>query len=87
MWAGAGETAVRGEVWGKLRGESSHGSTRPCCPVGSPPRRLSPAAVCRAQCCVVRNSNMKFTRLTNDEVETQLTALAERDDDLLASDK
>ena len=39
------------------------------------------------QCCVVRNSNLKFTRLTNDEVETQLTALAERDDDLLASDK
>ena len=44
-------------------------------------------SVCRAQCCVVRNSNMKFTRLTNDEVETQLTALAERDDDLLATDK
>jgi 20S proteasome subunit alpha 1 len=39
------------------------------------------------ECCVVRNSNLKFTRLTNDEVETQLTALAERDDDLLASDK
>merc|ERR1719460_1496548 len=37
--------------------------------------------------CVVRNSNLKFTRLTNDEVETQLTALAERDDDLLATDK
>jgi hypothetical protein len=36
---------------------------------------------------VVRNSNLKFTRLTNDEVETQLTALAERDDDLLATDK
>merc|ERR1712129_551891 len=39
------------------------------------------------ECCVVRNSNMKFTRLTNDEVKTQLTALAERDDVLLASDK
>merc|ERR1719224_171911 len=33
------------------------------------------------EACVVRNSNLKFTRLTNDEVEAQLTALAERDDD------
>jgi len=33
---------------------------------------------------VVRNSNLKFTRLTADEIETQLTALAERDDDLVS---
>ena len=37
-----------------------------------------------AQACVVRNSNLKFTRLTADEIETQLTALAERDDDLVS---
>jgi len=30
---------------------------------------------------VVRNSALKFTRLTNDEIEGHLTALAERDDD------
>lgn len=34
------------------------------------------------EACVVRNDNLKFTRLTNDEVEAQLTALAERDDDI-----
>jgi hypothetical protein len=33
---------------------------------------------------VVHNSNLKFTRLTADEIETQLTALAERDDDLVS---
>ena len=38
------------------------------------------------QACVVRNDNLKFTRLTNDEVEAQLTALAERDDDIGAKD-
>ena len=31
---------------------------------------------------VVRNEALNFTRLTNDEVEAQLTALAEREDDL-----
>jgi len=31
---------------------------------------------------VVRNDNLKFTKLTTDEIEAQLTALAERDDDL-----
>jgi len=31
---------------------------------------------------VVRGEALKFTRLTNDEIEAQLTALAERDDDL-----
>jgi hypothetical protein len=30
----------------------------------------------------VRNDNLKFTKLTTDEIEAQLTALAERDDDL-----
>lgn len=34
------------------------------------------------EACVVRSEALKFTRLTNDEVEAQLTALAERDDDL-----
>jgi hypothetical protein len=34
----------------------------------------------------VRNDNLKFTRLTNDEVEAQLTALAERDDDVAVRD-
>ncbi len=34
------------------------------------------------EACVVRADALKFTRLTNDEVEAQLTALAERDDDL-----
>merc|ERR1719326_1354114 len=33
------------------------------------------------EACVVRADALKFTRLTNDEIETQLTALAERDDD------
>merc|ERR1712054_140739 len=28
------------------------------------------------EACVVRNENLKFTRLTNEEIETQLTALA-----------
>merc|ERR1712216_428423 len=37
--------------------------------------------------CVVRNTNLKFTALNEEEIETQLTALAERDDDLLATDK
>ena len=32
------------------------------------------------EACVVRNEQLKFTRLTSDEVEAQLTALAERDD-------
>eukprot|EP00310_Coccolithus_braarudii_P012812 CAMPEP_0183340604 /NCGR_PEP_ID=MMETSP0164_2-20130417/7102_1 /TAXON_ID=221442 /ORGANISM="Coccolithus pelagicus ssp braarudi, Strain PLY182g" /LENGTH=258 /DNA_ID=CAMNT_0025510773 /DNA_START=8 /DNA_END=784 /DNA_ORIENTATION=- len=36
------------------------------------------------EACVVRNDNLKFTRLTADEVEAQLTALAERDDDIVA---
>ena len=34
------------------------------------------------EACVVRNEALNFTRLTNDEIEVQLTALAERDDDL-----
>jgi len=36
------------------------------------------------QACVVRNDNLKFTRLTSEEIESQLTALAERDDDLVS---
>ena len=32
--------------------------------------------------CVVRADNTKFTKLTNDEIEAHLTALAERDDAL-----
>jgi 20S proteasome subunit alpha 1 len=35
---------------------------------------------------VVRADALKFTRLTNDEVEAHLTALAERDDDVAARD-
>merc|ERR1719230_2221512 len=38
------------------------------------------------EACVVRNDALKFTRLTNDEVEAQLTALAERDDDVAVRD-
>merc|ERR1712216_617126 len=33
------------------------------------------------EACVVRNDALKFTKLSNDEVEAHLTALAERDDD------
>jgi len=36
------------------------------------------------EACVVRNDNLKFTRLTSEEIESQLTALAERDDDLVS---
>jgi len=36
------------------------------------------------EACVVRNEKLKFTRLTADEVEAHLTALAERDDDIVA---
>ena len=36
----------------------------------------------RWQACVVRSDALSFTRLTSDEIEAQLTALAERDDDL-----
>ena len=74
---------------GKLRGRSGRGPSRkhPLPPLPGRCLDAETTSVCRAQCCVVRNSNMKFTRLTNDEVETQLTALAERDDDLLATDK
>merc|ERR1719440_105060 len=39
------------------------------------------------EACVVKNDNLKFTRLTEDELETQLNSLAERDDHLLATDK
>merc|ERR1719409_2421840 len=35
------------------------------------------------EACVVKNGALKFTRLSNDEVEAQLTALAERDDDTM----
>ena len=31
----------------------------------------------------MRSDNLKFTRLTEDELETQLNSLAERDDDLV----
>ena len=34
------------------------------------------------EAAVVRNDALKFTRLTSEEIEAQLTALAERDDDL-----
>merc|ERR1712178_375725 len=36
------------------------------------------------EACIVRAEALKFTRLTNDEVEAHLTALAERDDDVAA---
>merc|ERR1712146_748479 len=36
------------------------------------------------EACVVRNDNLNFTRLSGEEIETQLTALAERDDDLVS---
>ena len=35
-----------------------------------------------SQASVVRSDALKFTKLTNDEIEGHLTALAERDDDL-----
>ena len=35
----------------------------------------------RAQASVVRADNLNFTQLTNDEIEAQLTALAEREDE------
>jgi len=38
------------------------------------------------QACVVRSDALKFTRLTDDQVEAHLTALAERDDDVAARD-
>jgi hypothetical protein len=38
------------------------------------------------QACVVRHDNLKFSRLGNDEIEAQLTALAERDDDIAVRD-
>ena len=38
------------------------------------------------EACVVRSDNLKFTRLTADELEAHLTALAERDDDVAGRD-
>ena len=38
------------------------------------------------EACVVRNEQQKFTRLSADELEAQLTALAERDDDIATRD-
>jgi len=38
------------------------------------------------EACVVRAEALNFTKLTNDEVEAHLTALAERDDDVAARD-
>ena len=38
------------------------------------------------EACVTRAEQPKFTRLTNDEVEAHLTALAEREDDVAARD-
>jgi hypothetical protein len=35
---------------------------------------------------VVRNDNLKFSRLSADELEAQLTALAERDDEISGRD-
>lgn len=35
---------------------------------------------------VVRKDNLKFTPLSNDEIEAQLTALAERDDEIGAKE-
>jgi len=35
------------------------------------------------ECCVVKNDALKFTKLSDDEVETQLTALAEREEDVV----
>jgi len=35
------------------------------------------------EACVVRKGALKFTRLTADEIEAQLTALAERDEDVV----
>lgn len=34
----------------------------------------------------MRSDNLKFTRLSADELEAQLTALAERDDDIAGRD-
>lgn len=48
------------------------------------PRLCSQASDIEA--CVVRNDNLKFTRLSPDELEAQLTALAERDDDIAGRD-
>ena len=39
----------------------------------------------KPQACVVRNEALSFTKLSNDEIETHLTALAERDDEVVAS--
>ena len=38
------------------------------------------------EACVVRSDALKFTKLSNDEIEAHLTALAERDDDVAARD-
>ena len=37
------------------------------------------------EACVVRNGELKFTKLTADQIEAHLTALAERDDDVAAA--
>ena len=49
-------------------------------PERSRPLTSDPALVC-AQASVVRADNLNFTQLTNDEIEAQLTALAEREDE------
>jgi 20S proteasome subunit alpha 1 len=38
------------------------------------------------EACVCRNDKLKFTHLTADEIEAQLTALAEREDDVASRD-
>ena len=39
-----------------------------------------------SQACVVRKDNLKFSHLSADEIETQLTLLAERDDAIAGQD-
>lgn len=45
-----------------------------------------PAQANDIEACVVRNDNLKFSRLSADELEAQLTALAERDDEIAGRD-
>jgi len=45
-----------------------------------------PSFCCLAQVCSCRKDDLKFSRLSSDEVEAQLTALAERDDDIAGRD-
>jgi len=74
----ASDIEVRGAAGGRAM------CLRPSVLTGDAPPARSVCARRLAQACVVRNENLKFTRLTADEVEAHLTALAERDDDIVA---